>query len=162
MCKPKLKSVALAIPVRWRKFRNLKGQCDLDYVRFWPTFVLLIFHSLQPICVRNLNHVSLTVREIFTGVRKCKSRSPKLGRIPFDLVFCMPSKLLFVVDAYTKFEVFSFNRSRDIGVHILKILALSAILDSIFNGFWQLRSFHGTAEYHLVKFEHTCGWVRAM
>jgi len=53
----------------------------------------------------------------------------------------MPSKLLFVVTAHTKFEVRSFSRSRDIGVCILKIWASSAILNSTLSGFWQFRSF---------------------
>jgi len=34
-----------------------------------------------------------------------------------------------------QFEVSSFSRSRDIGVRILKILALSAILKSTLSGF---------------------------
>jgi len=77
----------------------------------------------------------------------------------------MPSKLLFVVDAHTKFEVTSFSRSKDIGVRILKIWPSSAILDSILSGFSQIRSFPGATEYHRVKFEYNlsrCGWVRAI
>jgi len=53
----------------------------------------------------NLNPVALAVREIFQKTRKFNSRSPKLGQVPSDLVFCMLSKLLFVVDAHTKLEV---------------------------------------------------------
>jgi len=86
--RPNLKSVAVAISLRSTKFQNLKvGQCDRDYVPFWPTFVLLIFYYLQSICVINLNPVVLAVREIFTGVCKFKSRSPKLGHVPFNVDF---------------------------------------------------------------------------
>jgi len=65
--------------------------------------------------VINLTPIALAVREIFAGVRKYKSRSSKLGHVPFDLVICTPSKLLLVVDAHTKFEASSFSRSRYIG-----------------------------------------------
>jgi len=40
------------------------GQGDLDYDPFQPTFVPLIYYSLQPI--------ASSVREIFTGIRKFK------------------------------------------------------------------------------------------
>jgi len=65
----------------------------------------------------------------------------------------MPSKLFLVIDAHTKFEVSSFNHSRDIRVRILKICVSSAILDLTLSGFWQFHSFRGATEYHLVKFE---------
>jgi len=38
-----------------------------------------------------------------------------LGHVPLLLSFCMPSELLPVVDAHTKFEVSSFSGSKDIG-----------------------------------------------
>jgi len=129
-------------------------------------FDLLLYclFSLQSICMTNLNPVALAVRKIFTGVRKFKSRSPKLGYVIFDLIFCMPSKLLFVIYADTKFEVSSFSRSTDIGVCILKISVSSAILDSTLSDFGQFRSFPGATKYHLVKYERlsTGSWVRAM
>jgi len=155
MYTPNLKSVAVAIPERWTKFQNLKvGQCDLDYVHFWSTFVLLIFRSLQSICKINLNPVALAIREIFTGVCKFKSRSPKLGHVFFYIAFCtLQSKLLLVVDEHTKFDISSFSRSRDIRVRILRILASFAMSDSTLSGFWQFRSFSGATEYHLVKSE---------
>jgi len=37
----------------------------------------------------NQELIALVIREIFTGYRKFKSRSPKLGHVPFHLVFCM-------------------------------------------------------------------------
>jgi len=40
----------------------------------------------------NLNSVAIAVREIFTGVRIFKSKSSKLGQIPFDLVFLFAIK----------------------------------------------------------------------
>jgi len=100
-----------------------------------PTCVLLIFHSLQSICMLNFNSVALAVREIFTGVRKFKYRSLKLGHVPSDLVFCMPSKLLLVIDALTKFEISMFSCSKDIRARILQIWASSAILDSTLGEF---------------------------
>jgi len=112
---------SLAIPERWMNFQKLKvGQCDLDFVYFWATFVLLIiFHSLQSICMINLNPVALTVREICTGVRKFKSRSPKLGHVPFDLAFACRQNYSSQ-SMHTKFEVDSFRHSRDIEVRIFK------------------------------------------
>jgi len=58
----------------------------------------------------------------------------------------MPLKLLFVVDAHTKFEVSSSNSSKDIGIRILKILVSFAIFDSTLGGFLQFRSFPETNE----------------
>jgi len=69
----------------------------------------------------DLELIALVVREIFAGFRKYKFRSPKLSHVPFDLVFFMPSKLLIVVGAHTKFEVSSFCLSEDIEARILKI-----------------------------------------
>jgi len=93
MCTPNSKSVAVAIPERCMKFKSFTvGQCDLDYVSIWPTFVLLIFYSMQSICMINLNSVALAVWEICTGVRKFKPRSPKLGHVSFVLVFACPQK----------------------------------------------------------------------
>jgi len=91
MCLPNLTSVAVAIPETKTKFQDSKvGQCDLYYDSFWPTFVLLIFYSLSPSYVLNLNPIALAIREIFTGVRKFRSRSLKPGHVPFDLVFACP------------------------------------------------------------------------
>jgi len=146
MCTPK----SVAISKRWTKFQNLKvGQCDLYYVTFWYTFLLHIFRSLQSIRMISLNSVAL---ERFTAVRKFKSRSPKLGHVPFDLVFCLPSKLL-VVDAHTKFEISRFSCSKDIWDRMLKIWASFAILDSILGECWLFFVFQGATEYPLVKFE---------
>jgi len=83
----------------------------------------------------NLNPVVLAVPEICTGVRKFKSWSPKLVYVPFYQGFCMPSKLLLVFDAHTKFEVYSFSRSKDIGARTLNIWASSVILDLTLGGF---------------------------
>jgi len=83
-----LKSVAIVITVMQKKCQHLKvGHCDPDYVSFSCSFGLLIFHSLRFIYMLNLHHVALGIREIFTGVCKLISRSPKLGHVPFDLVF---------------------------------------------------------------------------
>jgi len=60
----------------------------------------------------------------------------------------MTSKLILVVDAYTKLEVSSFSHSRDIGVHMLKIWASSAILNLTLSGFTQFHGFPGATEYH--------------
>jgi len=90
--------------------------------------------------VLNLYPVVLADWKIFAGFCKFKSMSPKLGHVPFDLVFCMLSKLLIVIGAHSKFEVSSFCRCRDIGVRILKTWASSAILDSTLSGFWQFQS----------------------
>jgi len=77
----------------------------------------------------------------------------------------MPSKLHLVVDAYTKFEVSSFSHSKGIGVHTLKIWALSSTLYSTLSGLSQFCLIRGATEYHLVKFEcnlSMCVWDRAM
>jgi len=135
----------------WKKFRNLKvGQGDLDYDSFWPTSVPLLFYALQSIYVLHSNPIASAVWEIFTG---SKSRSHKLDRTINRPSFCMPSKLHIAGDAHSIFEIFSFSRSKDIGLRILKIWASSAILDSTLSVFSQFCLFHAATEYHLVKSE---------
>jgi len=91
-------------------------------------------------------------RDIHRG--KFKSRSPKLSHVHFDLVFCMPSKLLLVVDTHTP---------------NLKSLALAVpeISGSVYLqcglcppswirplvGFHNSTAFRGAIKHHLVKFE---------
>jgi len=122
------------------------------------TYYTAYFHSLQSICMLNLNPVVVAVWKIFAGFHNFKCGSPKPGHVP---VFWMLSKLL-VVGAHTQFEVSSFSRFKDIGAGIWKIWASSAILDSTLSGFWQFRIFSGATESRLVKFEcslSTCGCV---
>jgi len=45
---------------------------DLDYVTFWPTFLLLIFYSLRSVYTLNKKPVALAVSELFTAVYKFK------------------------------------------------------------------------------------------
>jgi len=101
----------------------------------WPTFVPLIFYSLQSIYVLNLKPIASAVREI-----------------PFDLVFCMPCKLHLMADAHTKFQVSSFSHSNDTAVGILNIWASFAILDSTLSGFHNSASF--TEPQSTISYPH--------
>jgi len=85
--------------------------------------------------------------------------SPKLSHAPFDLVSCMPSKLLLVVDAHTKFEVSSFSCSKHIGP-VYKNLGVVRYLRFDIKRVLTIPHFRGATEYHLVKFERNlskCG-----
>jgi len=139
MCPPNLKSVAVAIPETLTKFQNLK--VDQNWPRLWPlwpTFVSLIFFSLQPF------------ERYSQGSENLKSRSRKLGQAPFDLVLaCHPNYPS--VDAHTKFKVYSFSRPIDIRIRMLKIWALSAILDSTRSGFSQFCLFHRATSIILLN-----------
>jgi len=59
---------------------------DLDYVFFWPTFLLLIFYSLQFIYMLNKTPVALAVSELFTTIRKFKMYPRDIALDPCDLV----------------------------------------------------------------------------
>jgi len=73
--------------------------------------------------------------------------------IHFDLLFAAYF-LLFAVYLQAQFGAYSFSRSKDIGVRILKIWASFTILDLTLSGFSQFRSFPGATEYHVEKFVH--------
>jgi len=72
-----------------------------NFVSFWPTFVLLIFHSLQSICVITLNAVALAVHDgsvhLILGNLNCVTFSLSL------FLHAVKTSLLLVVDAHTKF-----------------------------------------------------------
>jgi len=55
------------------KFATFKStSCDLHYVFYGPTLLLLIFYFLQYVHVLNKTPVALAVSELFTAIRKFK------------------------------------------------------------------------------------------
>ena len=112
ICMPNLKFLASTVPEIWRGSQNSKSRSRDPF----KTPFNLIFHFYWnpqwPICVPKLKFLASTVSEIWRGSQNSKSRSRNPFR-PFLTSFRIFLLGPLVANLCAKFEVFSFNSSRD-------------------------------------------------